>query len=75
MVCRLCDNSLINVNMRACLEILFAKYNCSCMTLEVTDFYDYTDVENSPVIPDAVKKVNTYALVCTCNVLFCKRKN
>ena len=48
------------------VETLFAKYNCSCIEVEVTDFKDYTDVETSLVIPDAVKKVNLHCTLCAC---------
>ena len=33
------------------------KHNCHCVEVELTDFQEYIDVENSPVIPDAVKRV------------------
>ena len=39
------------------VDELFKKHNCDCVEVELTDFQDYIDVENSPVIPDAVKKV------------------
>ena len=39
------------------VDDLFKKHNCDCVEVELTDFQDYIDVESSPVIPDAVKKV------------------
>ena len=40
------------------VEELFMKHNCRCVEVELTDFQEYIDVESSPVIPDAVKRVS-----------------
>ena len=39
------------------LELLFKKHNCGCVKVEVTDLQRYTDVEDSPITPDAARKV------------------
>lgn len=49
------------------VEELFKKYNCDCVEVEVTDFQKYIDVEDNPVIPDAVTKVNfTFSHLTMC---------
>ena len=43
--------------MHVCIELLFKRHNCDCVKVEVTDFQRYTDVEDSPITPDAARKV------------------